>query len=85
MPIVFQFIGALAVLIPFALLQAGVLGERSWAYLMLNLIGSALLTADAVSGQQRGFVLLQGVWALIAAWGMVAKLRDRATPLPRRT
>jgi membrane-bound ClpP family serine protease len=82
MPLLVQFIGALAVLVPFVLLQAGILGERSWLYLALNLFGSALLTADALVDSQWGFVMLQGVWALVAAWGMFAKLRDRG-PLPR--
>jgi len=82
MPLLVQFIGALALLIPFALLQAGILGERSSLYLALNLFGSVLLTADALVDRQWGFVLLQGVWALVAAWGTFARLRDRG-PHPR--
>ena len=85
MPIVVQFIGAFALLVPFALLQAGVLGRRTWSYLALNLAGPALLTVDAFVGRQWGFVLLQGVWALVAAWGMAAKLVDgtRTASRPR--
>ena len=75
MSLVLQFAGALALLVPFVALLAGTLRRTDWGYLALNLGGGAMLAADAVIERQWGFVMLQGVWALVAAWGMVVKLR----------
>jgi hypothetical protein len=66
-----QFIGAIAVLVPFVLLLFGLMGRQDRAYLWLNLGGSLLLTADAWLEQQWGFVLLQVVWAAVTAWGLI--------------
>lgn len=65
-----QFIGALGILIPFALFQLGSLSQHGYTYLGLNLVGAAILTVVAVLDGQWGFVILQGVWAMAAAWGI---------------
>lgn len=79
MSLAVQFIGAVAILAPFALLLLGRAGRRDWAYLLPNLAGGLLLTFDAWLERQWGFVLLQAVWAAVAAWGVVQKL-DRVQP-----
>jgi hypothetical protein len=56
--------------VAFALAQAGRLDQRSPRYLVLNLAGSAVLAVDAWLGRQRGFLLLEGAWAVVSAWGL---------------
>jgi hypothetical protein len=72
-----QIAGALCVLGGFAAAQFGVLTTRSLAYLVLNLAGSSVLAVLAALDQQFGFLLLEGVWALVSAWGLLT-LRRRA-------
>lgn len=57
--------------------QFGLLDQRSCAYLLLNLAGSAVLAALAFAGRQWGFLLLEGVWALVSLWGVIARARGR--------
>ncbi|HET7304185.1 MAG TPA: hypothetical protein VFJ12_06495 [Segeticoccus sp.] len=76
-----QFLGALAILVPFALLQFRRTTAHSWSYLSLNLAGSAVLTWLALVESQWGFVILQGVWALAALVGLVRRA-TRRQPAP---
>ena len=66
-----QIAGAVAILCAFVLAQAGILNQRSVSYLVLNFLGSVVLTVDAYLERQWGFVLLEGVWAIVSAWGLV--------------
>jgi hypothetical protein len=75
-----QITGAVAILAAFALAQFGVLNPCSWSYLWLNLVGSAVLAVDAWREEQWGFLLLDGFWAIISAWGIAAKAAGRAVP-----
>ena len=68
-----QFIsvlGALCILLPFAASQLQRLRTTTYTYQLLNLAGSATLTAIAVVERQYGFILLEGVWALMSLVGL---------------
>jgi hypothetical protein len=76
---VIQLAGAIAILVAFALAQFGRLDQRATSYLGLNLAGAAVLAVLAYRERQWGFFLLEGVWALVSAYGFVA--RRRGTPI----
>ncbi len=74
-------VGALAVLLAFAANQLGKVGLENLPYQLANLVGSAILTVVAVVEVQLGFVLLEGVWALVSLRSVVKILRGDT---PRR-
>jgi hypothetical protein len=72
-----QILGALLVLVAFALSQRRLVDAESLRYLVPNLVGSAALAADAYAGGQWGFVLLEGAWSLVSALGVIARIGQR--------
>lgn len=82
---VVQIVGALLILTAFAAMQFDRMRPDSRLYLMLNLLGSAILAVLALAAQQWGFVLLEGVWAIVSAWGLGVSLfgPPRAHKAPR--
>ena len=75
-----QVAGAIAILVAFAAAQLRLLSIESRLYLVLNLAGSLVLAFDAWHERQWGFLLLEGVWALVSAWSLA---RPRSTePAP---
>jgi hypothetical protein len=72
-----QIAGSLLILSAFVAAQAGRLRTTAPAYLVLNLIGSAVLAVLAALHAELGFLLLEGVWAIVSAVGVVALLRGR--------
>ena len=76
---VVQISGALLVLAAFALAQARVVSPAARHYLVLNVVGAGILAVDAYAGRQWGFLLLEGAWALIAAWSLAAGALRRST------
>jgi hypothetical protein len=70
-----QVVGALLILAAYALAQFGVLNQRSYWYIGLNLVGATALAILAWYEEQWGFLLLEGVWALVSAVALVTPVR----------
>ena len=68
---VVQIFGALGVLAAFIAAQLRLLSQEHPVYLLLNLVGSAVLAGLALYEAQWGFLLLEGVWALVSARGLL--------------
>ncbi len=75
---VIQIIGALIILGAFAASQLGEMPTDSRLYLLLNLVGSAILAVLAVVEGQLGFILLEGVWAIVSGWSLFVILGEEA-------
>jgi hypothetical protein len=73
-----QIAGAVLILIAFTAAQRGSMSPHSLAYLLLNLVGSLVLTVVAAVEFDLGFLLLEAVWALVSAWGLWRLSRGRA-------
>ena len=63
-------IGALLILVPFTALQLGRLRTSSLGYQLMNFAGAAILTTVAILERQYGFIMLEGVWALMSLVGL---------------
>lgn len=70
---VLEIAGALFILSAFVLAQVGRLTTTSLAYLLLNLVGSGILAVVAAIDGDTGFLLLEGVWAIVSGFAL-AKL-----------
>jgi hypothetical protein len=70
-----QIAGSLLVVAGFALAQLGTLDPRSRTYLLLNAVGSAVLAVDALLGHQWGFLLLEGIWAVVSVTALLGRRR----------
>jgi hypothetical protein len=77
---IIQVVGALLILAGFVLAQFRVLRVESMLYLVLNFLGSAILAWLAWVDRQWGFLLLEFVWAIVSAWGIVQLMRGRDVP-----
>jgi len=76
---VIQVVGALLILAAFSAAQFGWLNTRSRLYLVLNLVGSTVLTGLAWHERQWGFLLLEFVWAIVSLWALLRVLRGEET------
>ena len=79
-----QVAGSLLILAAYVAAQRGALNQRSLTYQVMNLVGSAVLAVQAGLHQQWGFLLLEGVWAVVSGAGLLRALRVRALSHPRR-
>jgi hypothetical protein len=72
--------GAILILVAFVLAQFRGLDRHGAPYLVLNLVGSVILTVSAATHRQWGFLLLQSIWALVALWGLLGLVRQWEAP-----
>ena len=75
MVIVLELAGAMSILAAFTLSQLRRLDQHSLVYLVLNLVGAAVLAVIALVDQRWGFLLLEGVWSIVSAVSLVGVLR----------
>jgi hypothetical protein len=74
-----QVLGSLLILSAFIGAQRGLVSTRSRLYLTTNLIGASILTVLAAHERQLGFLLLEFVWALVAAYALVRSAPAKRT------
>jgi hypothetical protein len=81
---VISMVGAILILSPFAALQFGRLKAETKTYQILNLIGGFCLCLTAIHTRQYGFILLEGSWVGVSAWGVWRVVRGGKRELERR-
>jgi len=80
-----QILGSLCVLVPFVLVQLGRLSSASRVYGWLNLLGSSTLALEAAIGRDWGFLLLEGVWAIVSLRSLAKARPVRVTSVTAGT
>lgn len=70
-----QVFGSLLILVAFAAAQRGALTAGSRSYLVLNFVGSTILTILAAHERQWGFLLLEFCWAVVSCRGLIQNIR----------
>ncbi|WP_141732674.1 CBU_0592 family membrane protein [Oligoflexus tunisiensis] len=67
---ILSLVGAALLLSAYALQAIAREGAYKKTNLLMNLLGSSALTVTAVVNNQIGFILLEGIWALISVWSL---------------
>jgi hypothetical protein len=67
----FELVGAALILSAFVLVQMHRMETTSLTYLLLNLAGAGTLAVVAAIDGDVGFLLLEGVWSAVSAFGTV--------------
>ena len=66
------------ILVAYAAAQTGRWSTDAPIYLWLNEVGSVILAVLAAISKNWGFLLLEGVWAIVTAWSLVSLNRRSA-------
>ena len=77
-------VGALAILVAYAANQLRYMGPPNLSYALLNFACAAILAVVAVIEEQWGFLLLEGIWALVSLWATMKLLKGRSSAKPPR-
>ena len=67
---VVSIVGAVMILSAYAAAQMKRLRAETVAYQSLNFAGGTCLCIVAIAAQQYGFIILEGTWAVLSAWGL---------------
>lgn len=76
---IISLFGAAGLLVAYIAAQTGRMRHDSAVYNGLNAVGSALLAWVAVHDQRWGFILLEGIWAVVSLPPLFRALRGTAT------
>jgi hypothetical protein len=72
---VVSILGAITILAAYAANQYGRLGTTTLVYTAANAVGAGILAVVAAVESQWGFLLLEGVWCVLAAVATARRLR----------
>ncbi len=53
----------------------GKIRASGYPYVVLNVVGSAILSTIAILEEQWGFLLLEGVWTIVSVYSLARMLR----------
>lgn len=70
---VVSVIGAILILLAYALIQLKVWNSNQKRYSITNLLGALLLSSIAFIEKQYGFLLLESAWAVISFYALAGK------------
>jgi len=73
-----SLVGSLLILTAFAANQLGRMTAEERRYTLLNLFGASILAVVALVEEQWGFLLLEGVWAVVSLYALVRPPRRSA-------
>lgn len=77
-----SLVGAVMQLAAYALMQLGRLPSESYPYQLANVVGSFMMTVVATINHEYGFILMEAVWFLTSAYGLIKLMRSQADISP---
>jgi len=72
------FAGVSILLIAFFLNLINRIGKDSLAYLIMNVVGAGIACLASVLLEYLPFILLEGCWTIVSAYGLIKHLRSHS-------